>query len=328
MPAVWATVLLSLTTVLPCQAAEPTARYTVRFEATWSAATHPQSFPGRPHFSRLVGGTHASGVSFWQPGALASPGIERMAELGDPNRLATEIRNATGLSDQVFIGPGIERSPDTASLDFTIQEAFPRVTLVTMIAPSPDWFVGVADLPLLRGGSWVEELVVDLVPWDAGTDSGPTYRSADADTQPAQPISHITHGPLGNGTPYLGRFVFTRTDIEPPPPLLLRDGRFAVETRWRRSDGTAGHGRSQLLTADTGAVWFFSPDNIELIVKVLDACKALHPRFWVFAGGLTNVEVELRVTDLQTGQQRTYSSPLGQAYVPVQDTRAFATCPP
>lgn len=50
------------------------------------------------------------------------------------------------------------------------------MSFVSMIDPSPDWFVGVSRLELcLENGSWVESKVLDLFPWDAGTDSGPTY---------------------------------------------------------------------------------------------------------------------------------------------------------
>jgi hypothetical protein len=58
-----------------------------------------------------------------------------------------------------------------------------------------------------------------------------------------------------------------------------------------------------------------SSANIELVTKVLDACTTFD-RFWVFAGGLTNVEVELRVTDGDTGAVRTYRSPLDQPFRP------------
>jgi hypothetical protein len=47
----------------------------------------------------------------------------------------------------------------------------------------------------------------------------------------------------------------------------------------------------------------------------------------VFAGGLTNVEFTVRVTDTQTGLGRSYSNPLGQPPGAVTDTEAFATRP-
>jgi hypothetical protein len=42
----------------------PTAQYRVRFDATWSAATHPVQFPAAAHWSGLVGATHDATVSF------------------------------------------------------------------------------------------------------------------------------------------------------------------------------------------------------------------------------------------------------------------------
>jgi hypothetical protein len=58
----------------------------------------------------------------------------------------------------------------------------------------------------------------------------------------------------------------------------------------------------------------------------LNACT-LNSRFWVFAGGLTNVRVVMTVTDTQTGTVKTYTNPQGVAFQPIQDTSAFATCP-
>ncbi len=107
--------------------------------------------------------------------------------------------------------------------------------------------------------------------------------------------------------------------------LCLAAGRFRVEATWTTAQGS-GPAHAVPLTADTGYLWFFAPSNVEVVVKVLDACL-FNQRFWVFAGGLTDVAVELRVTDSQTGQRRTYRNPLGAPYQPLQDTGAFATCP-
>ena len=84
---------------------------------------------------------------------------------------------------------------------------------------------------------------------------------------------------------------------------------------------------SGVVTPDTGYFWFFVPENVELVVKVLDGCHGPSPRYWVFAGGLTNARVTLRVTDLSTGDVRVYDKPQGPAFPPIQDTSAFATCP-
>jgi hypothetical protein len=110
--------------------------------------------------------------------------------------------------------------------------------------------------------------------------------------------------------------------------LFLNDGRFQVTAEWATAQDDSGLGVPALLTDETGYFYFFSPDNVELVVKVLNACNLPgFNNFWVFAAGLTNVEVTLTVTDTQTGQVKTYSNPLGRAFQPIQDTSAFATCP-
>src|SRR5262245_24271082 len=68
-----------------------TARYSVSFEATWSAPTHPTDFPANAHFSPLIGATHSARVGFWQPGGPASPGIQAMAERGRTSPLDAEM---------------------------------------------------------------------------------------------------------------------------------------------------------------------------------------------------------------------------------------------
>ncbi len=109
--------------------------------------------------------------------------------------------------------------------------------------------------------------------------------------------------------------------------LCLNDNRFRVTASWRKNDGTIGDGTAIPLTADSGYFWFFNSANIELVVKALNACSINPPHYWVFAAGLTNVEVTMTVTDTQTGSSNVYTNPLGTAFVPIQDTSAFATCP-
>ncbi len=128
-------------------------------------------------------------------------------------------------------------------------------------------------------------------------------------------------------------FVFTFNNIslrevrrdEPATVLLLGGGRFAVEARWRDFAGNEGQGRAVALSADSGTFWFFDADNTELVVKLLDGCASFG-RFWFFAAGLTNVAVDLVVTDLASGLERVYTNPIGQAFQPILDTDAFATC--
>src|SRR6185503_15666598 len=135
-------------TPAPATPAAATARYRVTFDASWSAQSHPTDIPRNPHFSRLIGGTHRATVKFWEAGSLASEGIRLMAEQGRTSPLDTEVEAAIagGHAQRVLVGDGIDRSPDRIVLDFEISRDFPLVTLVSMLAPSPDWFVGVSGL--------------------------------------------------------------------------------------------------------------------------------------------------------------------------------------
>lgn len=203
------------TTPAPTITPQPlSATYTVTFDATWSSRTHPLEAPSNPHFSPLVGGTHDARASFWAAGALASAGIENMAERGATSPLDEEVERAiaAGRAELVLRGDPIGRSPGRASITFTVSQAKPLVTLVSMLAPSPDWFVGVDGLDLFAGGVWAEEIVVPLPPWDAGSDNGRTFTSPDADAVPPRPIALISTSPLapsGTADP-VGRFTFRR----------------------------------------------------------------------------------------------------------------------
>ncbi len=111
--------------------------------------------------------------------------------------------------------------------------------------------------------------------------------------------------------------------------LCLQENRFEVRVDWRsgvgQPDETSGAARAVKLTDDTGYFWFFDEENVELLVKVLDACTPFE-RIWFFAGGLTDVETTLVVSDTLTGESLLYRSEDGAKFVPIQDTDAFASC--
>jgi Spondin_N len=191
----------------------PTARYLVTFDATWSAATHPDRFPSDAHFSPLIGGTHDAGASFWSPGQLATEGIRLMAERGRVAPLDTEIMAAISArtAEGLIRGDGLQSSPASTSVEFDISRSYPLVTLVTMVAPSPDWFVGVSGLSLLDGG-WVDERQVLLYAYDAGTDDGEIYDAPDRPAFPRRPIARLQTTPflVGGQVPPMGTFTFRR----------------------------------------------------------------------------------------------------------------------
>ncbi len=108
--------------------------------------------------------------------------------------------------------------------------------------------------------------------------------------------------------------------------LCLNSSRFSVTATFDAGGGNSGNAQAVDLTTDTGYLWFFESTNVEVVIKVLDAC-ALNGKYWVFAGGLTNVATAITVTDTQTGIQKVYKNPANTEFQPIQDTSAFSTCP-
>ena len=109
--------------------------------------------------------------------------------------------------------------------------------------------------------------------------------------------------------------------------LCLNEGRFAVEVDWVTGAGSGSGRVDAFQSADSGLFWFFSPNNLEMLVKVLDGC-GINDRVWVFAAATTDVEYILRVTDTKTGEEKEYANAAGNAADAVTDTDAFAACPP
>jgi len=82
-----------------------------------------------------------------------------------------------------------------------------------MLAPSPDWYLGVIDINLLEDGDFVVQKTVDGLIYDAGTDDGTTYSSPNSDSSPKQPVTLFVDAPIGNGTtvsPAIATVTFTK----------------------------------------------------------------------------------------------------------------------
>jgi hypothetical protein len=206
-----------------------TASYRLTVDNTWSEATHPGAFPSNAHFSWLGGATHAAGVSFWSEGALASPGIVEMAETGATFLLEGEVQSAitAGTADGVLSwhhgfcpGGTTHASCGPLVVEFEVDESFPRVTLATMLGPTPDWFVGGSGLVLHDGSDWVDTVIADQRPFDGGTRDQNVFLLGGPLTSPPEVVSLITpaSGQL-IGPDSLGTFRFQRIGAPTIPAL-------------------------------------------------------------------------------------------------------------
>ena len=187
--------------------------YRVTFFAEWSAETHPTGYPTSAHFSPLVGVTHSSNVEFWAEGATVSSAIESVAELGLTSGLSSlissEIANGNANDSEVAVNL---TTPGSLSIEVNATEEHALLTLISMVAPSPDWFVGVNSLDLRQNGEWRDNIEIDLFAYDAGTEEGSTFSLSNPETNPAEPISRLMEDPLPSGSPRLGYFLIELTE--------------------------------------------------------------------------------------------------------------------
>ena len=193
------------------------AVYKIEFISNWSSTTHPTDYPtGSAHWSPLIGTTHKNASAFLQLGLLASDGVEQVAETGGTTIIAQEINLliAGGLAFEVINGSGLASGLGTITVnDVGVDANFPHITLITMIAPSPDWVAQINNLKLTdTDNNWLPTISMDVYATDVGTDNGTTYTSANADTNPAEIISSLQNT-LPFSDQIVGTFVFTLQEV-------------------------------------------------------------------------------------------------------------------
>ena len=201
----------------PVASVRSEATYSVTFQGSWSTTVTTDGLPSGAHFTTLIGGVHNAGVTFLREGGMASAGVESMAEVGGTSTLKSEINaampNALAVIEQSIASGGTA----TATVDITLTTDHPRVTLLTMVAPSPDWFVGVSGLSLLdEQGDWLASRTVNLYPWDAGTEEGTEFSLSNPATSPQGVITSLRGmGKFSNEA--IATLTFTRRSVNTAP---------------------------------------------------------------------------------------------------------------
>ena len=171
----------------PAKPAEPTATYIVEYEVSWSQQTHPKTLPTGAHVSPIVLVSHQNQNDFFNSGRLASEGLEIMAETGGTQTLLNEVEENSAILNSA-VGRLIN-APGSIQLEITVDQKHSMLSAVSMLAPSPDWFIAINSIDLFQEGQWVQEVELPAAAYDAGTDSGSTFTAPDSETEPAQAVS-------------------------------------------------------------------------------------------------------------------------------------------
>lgn len=187
---------------------QSTAIYDITFTSIWNASDHTY-IPPNAHWSKLVGTTHKTENTFFQVGAAATTGVKNIAETGNNTVFSSEVTTQiTNLeADQYIDGPSLSTAAGEMEIfNLEVSEDFHLLTLVSMIAPSPDWLIGVNGFDFFdAGNNWKTSETIDIFALDAGTDDGIDYTSSNVISAPFQPIS------VKSGVPFQGNKIGTLT---------------------------------------------------------------------------------------------------------------------
>lgn len=130
-------------------------------------------------FTPVIVAAHDQSVQLFQAGGTASPGLQELAEEGDPSILAGELSAEDGVSGiQTGAGMIFPGMSETLRLDTDGRGRY--FSYAAMLASTNDAFGAVTDVPLPNG---VDEVVYYAPAYDAGTE----YNSEECQYIPGPP---------------------------------------------------------------------------------------------------------------------------------------------
>ena len=112
------------------------------------------------------------------------------------------------------------------------------------------------------------------------------------------------------------------TDCEPGGPALTLRGGYTVSMCYETYKGEIGDARDWGLdSSQSGLLYFFKPNNVEVLIKVLDGCGVNGHR-WVFVAPVTDLAFNLYV-ESHNGRRWTHRNRLGHTADTATEISAF-----
>ncbi|KAI0563382.1 Spondin [Gracilaria domingensis] len=194
------------------------ADYVVNFTNLLTPERFGDAIPeGGLVYSPLAGASHSNRISLLTVRSLASPQVEQIAETGDNGRFVALAEGLVGKGvKNVSAAMGPTMPGNYTALKFTVDCEHPFITVVSMIAPSPDWLVQISNINLVRRGSFIKRRSGRLIAYDAGTDDGgdftnPADASLDMPTEPQLNIAPLVEDETDafDGR-FVGKYVITK----------------------------------------------------------------------------------------------------------------------
>jgi len=173
---------------------ERLAVYKLELETFWDERNFPKQYPQwRPNaqWSKTIGYSHGLSLSLFTVGHLVDEGVRQFVETGDSEVLDQGAENRTFLD--AILAPPILKGVGKTSANIFVDGNNSRVSAMTKIVPSPDWFVGLDSLQLCKDGHFIQTYATEVFPLDAGTDNGFTFTSPNWETEPRAEVFTITN---------------------------------------------------------------------------------------------------------------------------------------
>ncbi|XP_065169993.1 uncharacterized protein mspo [Atheta coriaria] len=177
----------------PCQPDKLTV-YKVVLHTFWSREKFPKHYPDwRPpaQFSKVFGRSHDKSFTLFRLGQRSSAGVKAFAETGRSDQLEAQSQGEGGVYDE-FNAPPITAGVGRTEAEFFVDGNHSRVSLISRIVPSPDWFIGIDGFDLCVNGNWLDSITIEVDPIDAGTDNGFTFTAPNWPTDPQGVAYRIT----------------------------------------------------------------------------------------------------------------------------------------
>lgn len=165
-------------------------RYDVTFDLFWDKTG--ASYPENAHTGNILLVEHDKNYNVFRINELTSLGVAQSAMFGVNDLLIKEVQK---LGFNYHTAKPIKIGEKTSfSVKYNPRAQY--ITLIAMIAPSPDWFVASRPIKLRRKKS-NKPLVYPLYAYDAGVDLGSEFQTFPKQLRrDAVPISLITSGAL------------------------------------------------------------------------------------------------------------------------------------
>ena len=328
--------------VIEFTASSPTYNFAVCDQFTWSFGDGTSATTLWPSITRQFTGSNARTVRLSVANSFASTGVGGGTVAVPPAAATSCVANANTLcfvngryivtldaadvpsrSNKTAVGEANVQTPDTGYFTLsglTGSTSNPEVVVKVLEVPASFVPAGYPPSWVFFGGLTDLEYFVNVV--DTTTGNVRQYHKFPGTVQNGfdtgggqQPTVETAANQICPQTPSVTTSTVTPgACVAGSNALCLVGGRFKVEVTATNQNPGADQGKTApgVAVPKNDIFGFFSlpgltgnANNLEAFIKILDA-RALGGKFWVFYGTLTNFQLDIKVTDMTTGQVKTY----------------------